>query len=124
MTDPDIWRSARILSKRYGSEAVFITSKRGSGFNREVVFDHGRGDTCACSGRKPKGPCGSPREAYQLPFHQGRFPDELELVFSCIRMWVVLVFVRGRAIETVGQHAYSSVIHFLSLAFLGVAVRC
>ena len=28
MTDLDIWRSANIPMKRYGSEAVFIASKR------------------------------------------------------------------------------------------------
>jgi triphosphoribosyl-dephospho-CoA synthetase len=28
MTDLDIWRSANILLKRYGGEAVFIASKR------------------------------------------------------------------------------------------------
>jgi hypothetical protein len=36
MSDLDIWRSAKILSKRYGSEAEFIASKR-----VEALLDQG-----------------------------------------------------------------------------------
>ena len=42
MTELDIWRSANILLKRYGSEAVFIASKRA-----DVLLD--LGDVQGCS---------------------------------------------------------------------------
>ena len=42
MTDLDIWRSANILLKRYGGEAVFIAGKR-----VDALLD--QGDTEGCS---------------------------------------------------------------------------
>ena len=42
MTEPDIWRSANILLKRYGAEAVSIASKRA-----DALLD--QGDVQGCS---------------------------------------------------------------------------
>ena len=42
MTELDIWRSANILLKRYGGEAVFIASKRA-----DELLD--QGDVQGCS---------------------------------------------------------------------------
>lgn len=42
MTELDVWRSANILLKRYGGEAVFIASKRA-----DALLD--QGDVQGCS---------------------------------------------------------------------------
>lgn len=42
MTELDIWRSANILLKRYGGEAVFIASKRA-----DALLDQGDGQGCS-----------------------------------------------------------------------------